>query len=205
MRTLQGEIVIEKSGYAVLAGVIGMAAASSPSGLSPNVGFTLGFAITYVTLIALEVLAQKINDKKANVELISAIARASYSEATSTLLQSLRDKRQEILKAQLRKLSEKQSYSERLLDEEMLEVLQLLVRQEVTRTLDELIEITEKDEEGGVAAFLERFKGRTLPLHHVLKRLHIELAEEEYLRQHKVSRPGATAKTDPLDLTGDRE
>jgi hypothetical protein len=70
MRTLQGEIIIEKSGYAVLAGVIGMAAASSPSGLSPNVGFTLGFAITYVTLIALEVLARKVNDKKANMEKI---------------------------------------------------------------------------------------------------------------------------------------
>lgn len=74
------------------------------------------------------------------------------------------------------------------LDGEMLEVLQMLVRAEVARTLDELIEIAENDEESGVAAFLGRFKGQPLPLQHVLDRLRVELEEDEYLRENEISR-----------------
>ena len=56
--------VIDKWGYAILAGVIGMAAASTPGGLSMNAGFALGFFSVFLSLIVLEVLAQRVRLKR---------------------------------------------------------------------------------------------------------------------------------------------
>lgn len=88
MRTLQGEIIIEKSGYAVLAGVIGMAAASSSNGISPNVGFALGFFLTYVLLIILEVMAPKAKDRKAEADPFSLLTNSQVEEEQLTEKQS---------------------------------------------------------------------------------------------------------------------
>ncbi len=59
MRIEGNEIIIEKWGYAILAGVIGMAAASAPDGVSPNLGFAIGFFAVFIGLLILEFLAQR--------------------------------------------------------------------------------------------------------------------------------------------------
>jgi hypothetical protein len=96
MRIEGNEIIIEKWGYAILAGVIGMAAASAPDGISPNLGFAIGFFAVFIGLLILEFLAQRklrpeIVARKDGVELLwdqrtaTLTAIISLSGATATI------------------------------------------------------------------------------------------------------------------------
>jgi hypothetical protein len=58
------EIIINKWGYAMFAGVIGMAAAYDSGLFSPLLGFALGFVSVFFGLIGLELWGQRIQRKR---------------------------------------------------------------------------------------------------------------------------------------------
>ena len=58
------EVVIDKWGYAILAGVLGMAMAYDSGVFSPLLGFVLGFACVFFGLIGLELWGQRIRRKR---------------------------------------------------------------------------------------------------------------------------------------------
>ncbi len=101
MRIEQNEFVIDKWGYAILAGVIGLAAASSPDGFSPNAGFALCFLATYFGLIVLEVLAQKAKARRLKSEgleldfALATLLRSAEERASQSGIASLDKERAE--------------------------------------------------------------------------------------------------------------
>lgn len=58
------EVVIDKWGYAILAGVLGMAAAYDSGVFSPLLGYALGFCGIFLSLIGLELWAYRIRQKR---------------------------------------------------------------------------------------------------------------------------------------------
>ena len=58
------EVVINKWGYAMFIGVIGMAMAYDSGVFSPFLGFALGFIAVYASLIGLELWWQRILKKR---------------------------------------------------------------------------------------------------------------------------------------------
>jgi hypothetical protein len=73
------EPVLDKWGYAILAGIIGMATASGSGGVSANAGFAIGFFSVFLSLIWLEAKVQKIRLKRQVDSEHQVIARSEIS------------------------------------------------------------------------------------------------------------------------------